>query len=194
MRSFVAPSLVTDLAIPGETLALAPYEGVVAEAIKIAKYRPSRRTALRLAELAAAVAGPPWSVAAPDVFIPVPLHVEREAARGFNQAWLYALAVARVWNKPGSRALVRIKATRPQAECSEDERATNLAGAFALAQGLRPEAFGGLRLCLVDDVVTTGATLAACRNALLALRPRSVVALTLAHPPRLHPRMEEPGR
>ncbi len=191
LRSFAAPFPVADLPLPGETLTLAPYEGIVAEAIKIAKYRPSRKVALRLADLAAEVARPPWSAGSPDVFIPVPLHSGREATRGFNQAHLYALAVAKGWGKPCTRALARVKATRPQADCTEEERAGNLTGAFALASGLRPEAFRGLRLCLVDDVATTGATLAACRAALQTLAPSSIVALTLAHPPRLLPRAED---
>ena len=82
---------------------------------------------------------------------------------------------------PASAALVRTRATRPQAECDADERRNNLHGAFTLASGLSPEAFHGRRLLVVDDVATTGATLAGCARALEPLRPAAVAALTLAH-------------
>ncbi len=187
-HSLHPPFRVTDLVFGGEVLSLGPYEGLLAEAIKAAKYRPSRRMAQRLAEALARPCRAPWPVEMPDVIVPVPLHPAREAERGFNQAAVLGRALAAVVEKPFSPALVRVRATRPQADCTEEERAANLAGAFAPAAGLRTAAFTGRRLCLVDDVATTGATLDRCRQALLPLHPRSVMALTLAHPPRRLPR------
>lgn len=188
-RCLLPPFRVTDLAFGGEALSLGSYEGLLAEAVKAAKYRPSRRMAQRLAEALAQPCRPPWPVEMPDVIVPVPLHPTREAERGFNQAAVLGRALAAAVGKPFSPALVRVRATRPQADCTEEERVANLAGAFAPATGLRESAFAGRRLCLVDDVATTGATLDRCRQALLPLRPRSVMALTLAHPPRRLPRL-----
>lgn len=185
--SFLPPKLVTDINSSFEIWAMAPYQGIVAETIKIAKYHPSLKMALHLSNLAVDATTHAWPTTLPDVFIPVPLHPERESKRGFNQAFIYANAIAQAFKKPCTRALIRTKVTRPQAECSEQERATNLLGAFALAEGLCHKAFYNKRLCLIDDVVTTGATLAGCCEVLQILKPHSIIALTLAHPPRLFP-------
>ena len=97
------------------------------------------------------------------VAVPVPLHPARERQRGFNQAEL----IFRPWLKdlgiPMERLLLRNRQTKPQYGLSREEREANLQGAFSLAEGMSAD---GRDILLVDDIMTTGATLLACANAL----------------------------
>lgn len=109
--------------------------------------------------------------------VPVPLHAERERARGFNQAELLARALAAQVDRPCAALLVRVRATPPQVGLSAEERWRNVAGAFAATTLL-----DGARLVLVDDVATTGATLNAAAAALRAAGARWVGGIALARP------------
>ncbi|HOY68821.1 MAG TPA: hypothetical protein PLP29_18225 [Candidatus Ozemobacteraceae bacterium] len=175
------PEPVADVACRCPILAMGSYEPPLSEAIKAVKYRPSTRLLEHLAGAITRVAAGLPRERRPQVLIPVPLHPSREAARGFNQARLLADLLGAAWDAPVSPAIVRIRQTRPQAECGEDERATNPVGAFALAEGLVPAAFAGKRLAIIDDVATTGATLDACAEAAARLRPAWLQAVVWAH-------------
>lgn len=100
-----------------------------------------------------------------DLVVPVPLHWSRRWRRGYNQAAVIAREVARALDAPCSeRLLRRRRRTRSQAHLpGREQRAANVAGAFALRQGRAPQA---RHILLIDDVFTTGATLAACHDAL----------------------------
>jgi len=115
---------------------------------------------------------------APDLVVPVPLHASRRRRRGFNQADLIAHRIARRLERPFDPGLLeRIRDTGTQAGLTARERRQNLVGAFHVRRSLeatRP------RIALIDDVLTTGSTLEASANALLAAGAGEVVALTLS--------------
>ena len=91
----------------------------------------------------------------PDRVVALPLAASRQRERGFNQAREIAVPVARAVGLPLTISLIRIAGTAPQATLPWKERAKNVRGAFAVAGDVR-----GARIALVDDVMTTGATLA----------------------------------
>jgi len=106
--------------------------------------------------------GPPW----PQLLVPVPLHPRRLRERGYNQAGELARFAARVAGLPlRPHALERVRETRKQSGLGAVGRAANVAGAFRVA---RRAGVAGLRVALLDDVVTTGHTAAAAAVALRA--------------------------
>jgi ComF family protein len=116
-----------------------------------------------------------------DVIVPVPLHFWRQWQRGFNQAQLVAAPLANSQRKPLCRALIRIKATAKQSlQDSRAARARNLKEAFAIRSDRAMRSLHDKHVLLVDDVMTTGATLRAAARALRPAKPASVSAVVLA--------------
>jgi ComF family protein len=119
-------------------------------------------------------------VAECDLIVPVPLHWTRLWRRRFNQSALMARALARLAGKPWSPdALARRKPTPRQGGLSRAQRRANVRGAFAVPPGRRA-LIAGRRVLLIDDVLTTGATLDACARALLRAGAARVDALAVA--------------
>jgi len=114
-----------------------------------------------------------------DALVPVPLHWRRLWARRFNQSAALAQVAAGLCNVPIVHALKRVKATRQQVGLTASERATNVQGAFRVPPPSRTEV-AGRRLVLIDDVLTSGATLDACARALLRAGAASVDVLVFA--------------
>ena len=113
-----------------------------------------------------------------DVVIPVPLHWRRLWWRGFNQAALLASAVAARLELPlDAIAMTRRRRTAPQTARHHDERIKNVRRAFAVTY---PERVRNRRILLVDDVMTTGATVDECARVILAAGAISVDVFTLA--------------
>ncbi len=116
----------------------------------------------------------------PRVIIPVPLSPERLRARGFNQVVQFAkVALSDLpQHTLEEQVLRRHHRVTPQAHLSRTERLSSIEGVFYIDH---PEKIEGKDLILLDDVVTTGATLRAARSALLKAKPRSVTCIALAH-------------
>ena len=112
------------------------------------------------------------------LIVPVPLHARRLRQRGFNQALLLGEFLARSWRLPLNRHnLRRTRWTEPQINLSAAERSANVRGAFAVAD---PGQLAGRRVILVDDVFTTGSTVAECSRTLLRAGADAVVVVTAA--------------
>lgn len=153
------------------------FDGVVRRSIHHFKYRGEyqrgRFLGSLLADYAESSVGPGGR---PDLVLPVPLHRRRQRERGFNQAEILAEAVAARLGVPLGRGLLRVVETRQQVGLSFAERQQNVAGAFRCeGDSLRDAA-----ILLVDDVVTTGATMAAAARALRAVGAARVAGLALA--------------
>jgi ComF family protein len=140
---------------------LGVYGGALAAGVRLLKYRHQTGLAEALVSRAAASeVSELWRV---DVVAPVPLHAGRLKRRGYNQsAWLARAVGKRVEVRPED-LLTRTRATRPQVGLKRAEREANVKGAFAVE---RPDRVAGRVVLLVDDVITTGSTAAACARAL----------------------------
>ena len=148
-----------------------PYDGPLRSILHAFKYERRRSLAVPLRRLmrergAAVLTGA-------DCVVPVPLHWRRRWRRGFNQA----LELSRDLGLPVLRALRRHRNTRTQTDLPADARHRNVRNAFLMRRAVPVE---GLRVVLVDDVSTTGATLEACAGALMAAGAAEVRTLTAA--------------
>ncbi|MBH2019282.1 MAG: ComF family protein [Burkholderiales bacterium] len=119
---------------------------------------------------------------AQDWLIPLPLSAERLQTRGFNQAWELASALARQSQtraQADTRLLLRLKHTRPQSQLKREARLANVKGAFQV-DPLRMPKLQGRRVVLVDDVMTSGASLFAAAQALRDAGAAHITAVVLA--------------
>jgi ComF family protein len=121
-----------------------------------------------------------------DALVPVPLHWRRLWSRRFNQAATLAQTVSRISGVPVTHDLLkRMRATRQQVGLMQAERARNVQGAFRVPREARPQVHGK-RLLLVDDVLTSGATLDTCARILLRAGAASVDVLVFARVVQAH--------
>lgn len=117
-----------------------------------------------------------------DWVLPMPLSTERLQARGFNQAWELASALARQSRTRAAsdaRLLLRVRHTRPQTQLQRDARLANVRGAY-LVDPLRIDAVQGRQVLLVDDVMTSGASVFTAALALREAGAAGVSAVVLA--------------
>jgi ComF family protein len=150
------------------------YEGTLRDLIHLFKYGRVRPLAGPLGEFLASAIPRDQHF---DLIVPVPLHWRRRFERGFNQSALLAKAVARRYAAPVASPLRRRRATPAQAGLSHAQRRKNVSGVFTVK---RPGQVAGRRILLIDDVMTTGATGAACAAALKRAGAHYVALLTLA--------------
>lgn len=148
------------------------YEGALRSLIHVFKYDRVAPLARPFGELLARALPRDRSF---DLIVPMPLHWRRRWQRGFNQSALLAREIAKRWNVPVRRAVRRRRATAPQAGLTNAKRRANMRGAFRATARL-----DGLRVLLIDDVVTTGATASACARVLKRAGAKSVTVLALA--------------
>lgn len=150
------------------------YQGALRELIHLLKYGRIRTLSRPLGRLLAAAFPLDQRF---DAIVPVPLHWRRRWRRGFNQSALLAEELSRRFGLPVIKALRRARPTASQAGLTSARRRANVAGAFAPSRRARVE---GLRLLLVDDVMTTGATASACSRVLKSAGASYVAFLALA--------------
>ena len=112
-----------------------------------------------------------------DVIVPVPLHPIKQKRRGYNQSEKFASGLSSELGIPAQELLVRKKFTETQTKKSRLQRLENVDEVFGLAENLNGMV---LRVLLVDDVITTGATLCVCANVLLAYGAKHVDLATIA--------------
>ncbi len=167
-------------------VSFATYRGPLRRIVHAFKYQRIRSLAHPLGRLlAGAIASLAEDAPQPLLVVPVPLHPRRLRRRGFNQSRLLAASALRSlrrshphWQLSLSPAsLVRQRETAPQATLQRSERWTNLEQAFHVS---RPQQIAGRTILLIDDIVTTGATVDACARALLAAGANAVLVASLA--------------
>jgi ComF family protein len=179
MRAGIPLGLPSD--IPAPLLQLewcAPFEGAVRRALHALKYAGELRLS---GPLGGAIAAR-WRQAGAggDCLVHVPVHASRAAERGYDQAERLARAAAGELGSPHLTALERVRATTAQFRLDRTHRAANVADAFRVRPGTDRRAIRGRWVVLVDDVVTTGATLSACAEVLLGAGAVGVSAVTVA--------------
>lgn len=148
------------------------YDGPAANIVQSYKYGGNRWLSAYMAQAmlhAAATAHIKF-----DGICHVPLHSKKKRKRGFDQAQLLAKRIADLTGKPGLTAIKRVRDTPSQTKLNAVERKTNMLGAFEAAQAVQG------RVLLIDDVLTTGATVAECADVLMAAGAQSVAVLTFA--------------
>ncbi len=166
--------------VVGDSLALAvaafAYEGPMRRALAALKYTGASRLAPILARAAAPAFRDLLALTGPAILVPVPLHLERRRARGYNQAELLAKQLERFTGAPIADVLQRARSTTKQHRLNRAARLHNLRGAF----GVRNGAAVPHTAILVDDIITTTATLEACASVLREAGCRAAYGFALA--------------
>ena len=150
------------------------YEGSLRELVHLFKYNGVRPLTATFGKFLAQALPRETSF---DVVVPMPLHWFKKWQRGFNQSDDLAREIGKKWNVPVRNVVRRKKATRPQSGLTNAKRRANMQGAFGMPRG---RSLAGMRVLLVDDVVTTGATASACARVLKRAGAAHVALLALA--------------
>lgn len=151
------------------------YEGLLRESILRLKFGGQLHLARGLALLLAGHPGLLEAARGYDLIVPVPLHASRLASRGFNQSGEIAARLGKELGVPLRHAITRSVKTVHQVGLSRCQRVKNLRGAFKAEAGLE-----GKRILLLDDVMTTGATMASAARSLLSAGAAGVDAVVPA--------------
>lgn len=170
----------------GKARAIFFYSQAVMEVIHSFKYKGKIQVAASLELLLFSVLLRHWKLRDFDIVIPVPLHIKRFRARGFNQAYFLIRNLKELAERfkvesgrieIGKDVIERTVWTQPQTGLGKEERIKNIKGAFTVKDFSKVKA---KRILLVDDVYTTGATVDECAKVLIKNGAKSVDVLTLA--------------
>ncbi len=148
------------------------YEGRASQAVRMLKYGSATQLAGAMADFMALAYTQDFADQI-DWIVPVPIHWTRRFERGFNQSEMLAMALPA--DKLFCKGLQRIKPTSAQASLDRAHRLNSLKGAFNASKAVH-----GKRILLVDDVITTGATIEQCGHALKLAGAKQVNALSFA--------------
>lgn len=174
----LSPAAIADPPVFARARAVCRFDGTARELVHRLKYGDHVELSLTLGRMMAQ-AGRELAADA-DLILPVPLHRTRLWRRRFNQAAALARIVSRETGLPlATTALTRIRRTRQQVGLTRPQRAENLQGAFHVSTAMR-SLIEDRRILLVDDVLTTGATVNAASRALLRAGASAVDVLTFA--------------
>lgn len=155
----------------------AQYDGAIGAAIRLYKFYSKERLLRPLAGVMTDFAKREMDFSRYDCLVPVPLYPTRLRERGFNQSLLLAQALSDTFGVQVNQSLARIRPTRAQSRLKTEERAINVRGAFAVKDS---ETMAGMRVLLIDDVVTTGGTITECGRALMRAGAATVEAFAIA--------------
>lgn len=152
--------------------------GMMQKLLHELKYKGARQVGSRLGELLGEELLKTPAFRDVDMVIPVPLHFKKKRKRGFNQAEMIALGICTAIERPMEiNALIRTQHTATQTKKSRFDRWDNVGDVFKVNA---PKKIEGKHILLVDDVLTTGATIGSCANILLEHAETKVSIATLA--------------
>ncbi len=144
------------------------------------KYKSNKEVGLFLGKQMGALLAASERFSSIDALVPVPLHPQALSKRGFNQAALICEGIGQVWHKPVlTGAIARTKHTSTQTKQTRAERWDNMENAFTIKD---PISINGKHLLIIDDVITTGATIEACGKTLLTIKDVRVSVAAAAYP------------
>jgi ComF family protein len=159
------------------------FDGPPREAVHRLKYREKTALAARMAPFLATTfrQDPTLSGFTPHWIVPIPLHSRRLKKRGFNQSALLARELGRILDVPTAHLLQRTRDTTPQVELKRADRAKNMRDAFAVdMDAFAKTGAKGRRILLIDDVLTTGATLDEAARVLKKAGAAEICAISFA--------------
>jgi ComF family protein len=160
---------------------IGPFRQPLSEAVHLLKYSDRRSAAASLAAQMLKPLSAASEYQGADLIIAVPLHPARQRERGYNQAHLLAVHLSKALGKSSPENVVkRAKHTKTQTRLNKQERRENVKDIFTVK---KPELVKGKTVILVDDVLTTGATIGSCARALKEAGAVKVLALTAAAAP-----------
>lgn len=158
---------------------LGPYTGTMKEALYIFKYQGHRSLTNFFGLLLANVFLDEVVFAHTSVLVPVPLSKQKIVVRGFNQSQLLAEKLGQILRLPVENCLTRIIDTKSQSKLVREARKENVKGAFEI-DAIKQANISGKKVLLIDDILTTGATVSECVDVLLHSGVQNVGVLTLA--------------
>lgn len=142
------------------------------------KYKGSEGLGIKIGEWAATEIAHLQLAEKVDVVVPVPSDRKREKKRGYNQAELIAIGMGKLMNKPVKNFLIKKETGRSQTKLNQLARKENTTGKY---EAIIPQSWRGKSILLVDDVLTTGATIGNCAQTILASDPQARISVfTLA--------------